>query len=799
MLQSVLFLTFVFLSLPVCIFGQSSDWVSECVDCPKQFEQMTDRNLRYDSLGHPHVAYGGDHLYYAYHDGSTWYFDLVDGSEYVGSYASIALDTGDRPHISYYDEANGDLKYAVLVDTAWQIETVDSEGDVGSSTSIALDSGDYPCISYSDNSAGNLKYAYKNPSGWTHEIIDSYAASYSSLVLDSEERPHISYKSNYSYGSLRYACLRESGWSIETIHYGEYYYNSYGYYSSIALACNGQPRIAYARRGYDPEHTPFNLWYAWRDSTDWHTEHVTSLGNQPPLGHSSIALDSMDTPYITFAYGVYSYPPYHSTCLAHKGVSGWSVETIISEPCYDTSLALNMDSEVTFAFRTSYDLHYAVFDQSVWEIVVLDSSGSVGTYASHETDTGDRLHIAYYDDANKNLKYALKDASGWENYTVDAGDDVGKYTSLAVDQNGFPHISYYSDAYPEEGLRYAHEDMSGWYVESIEYEGTGSFGYWGTSIAVDDEGVPHISARETNEGFMYVSRGESGWIIELVESGWAGNYSSLRLDGDGFPHISYYKSANHLHYAYRDLLGWNIETVDNDGNVGTYTSLELDTEGRPHISYHDETNSDLKYAYKGNSGWEIEVVDDSGIVGRYTSLALDAQDRPCISYHDLTADELKYASKDDDDHWHFQTVEDGLTTGSFTSLGITPDGTPHICYYYHPLTSLKHAYLSVAVDMELTWSLVGDDLQLSWLPLSGTTSYWIYGDANNPHFTPGFAPQYENRLDALPPGTTTWISPYPVGDPVENWTYLILAVDGIETELARSNRVGEFDWGIDVP
>ncbi|MCX7022714.1 MAG: hypothetical protein NTW26_10675, partial [bacterium] len=43
----------------------------------------------------------------------------------------------------------------------WHIETVDSGGRVGEFTSLALDSNDYPHISYKDNQDGNeaLKYA----------------------------------------------------------------------------------------------------------------------------------------------------------------------------------------------------------------------------------------------------------------------------------------------------------------------------------------------------------------------------------------------------------------------------------------------------------------------------------------------------------------------------------------------------------------------------------------------------------------------------------------------------------------
>ena len=87
-----------------------------------------------------------------------WSIETVD-SDVVGACTSIALDEGGNPHISYYDETNGDLKYARWTGSAWSIETVDSDGCVGMSTSIALDEGGNPHISYYDWDNMDLKYA----------------------------------------------------------------------------------------------------------------------------------------------------------------------------------------------------------------------------------------------------------------------------------------------------------------------------------------------------------------------------------------------------------------------------------------------------------------------------------------------------------------------------------------------------------------------------------------------------------------------------------------------------------------
>jgi len=56
----------------------------------------------------------------------------------VGLYTSVALGSDGRPHISYYDESGGDLRYAVWDGAAWRVEVVDSEGAVGFYTSLEL-------------------------------------------------------------------------------------------------------------------------------------------------------------------------------------------------------------------------------------------------------------------------------------------------------------------------------------------------------------------------------------------------------------------------------------------------------------------------------------------------------------------------------------------------------------------------------------------------------------------------------------------------------------------------------------
>ena len=198
--------------------------MTECVDCPKYLSRMTDRSLRLDAGGHPHIAYGGDHLYYARHDGTTWTYEVVDDSPGVGFDAALALDENGYPHISYHDSSSSALKYAYRDASGWHIEAVDSssQGDAGYESSLALDGQGYAHISYNftdyASEEGDLRYAFQDASGWHIETVDSLGDTGldTSLALDGNGYPHISYD-DWGEWSVKYAYQDASGWHVGTV------------------------------------------------------------------------------------------------------------------------------------------------------------------------------------------------------------------------------------------------------------------------------------------------------------------------------------------------------------------------------------------------------------------------------------------------------------------------------------------------------------------------------------------------------------------------------------------------------
>ena len=122
--------------------------------------------LRIDSLDHLHVAYGigagGDptnHLGYAFNPGGGWKFADVDDSSDLRQ-PSLAVDSQNHPHISYWDVSAKALKYAYFDGSTWSIETVQASG-VGWGSSIDILPGDKPCIAYMDTTNTKILYAWK--------------------------------------------------------------------------------------------------------------------------------------------------------------------------------------------------------------------------------------------------------------------------------------------------------------------------------------------------------------------------------------------------------------------------------------------------------------------------------------------------------------------------------------------------------------------------------------------------------------------------------------------------------------
>ena len=343
---------------------RSSNWSFQAVD--QQGSVGSYNSLALDSKEHPHISYyditnGMNDLKYAHHDGNQWIIETVDSQGDVGRYSSIALDNHNNPRISYYEMisgTDGDLKYAHYDGNQWHNETVDSSNNVGHWTSLALDANNRPHISYCDITMNDLKFAYYDGNQWQKETVDSGGGmgKFTSIVLDSNDHPHISYFHDGTAGDddLQYAYYDGNQWNKETVDSGA----GCGKFTSLTLDSNAHPHISYG--GVSDV-----LRYAYYDGNQWHKETVdTQAGSSVSGRGTSLELNSSDRPHIFWC----------------KGLSS-----------------------------SDYIMKYTYYDGNQWQKENVANVGSV--HMSFKIDSYDCPHVSYYvvDNNVYDLIYAFVD------------------------------------------------------------------------------------------------------------------------------------------------------------------------------------------------------------------------------------------------------------------------------------------------------------------------------------------------------------------------------------------------------
>jgi exo-beta-1,3-glucanase (GH17 family) len=325
-------------------------WHVETVDSLENVGDFS--SLALDSAGRPHISYcdlTNSDLKYASWNGTTWNIQPVVSAGYVLR-TCLALDSNDNPHICYSVPYPGyQLKYAVWNGTAWDIQTPDTSNNVGYwAISMTIDSNDRPHICYFDRNSNALKYAYWNGADWTNQVVEGFFAdhslSFSSIAIDSQDKPHISYYYNSSTlpyrNNLKYASWNGATWDIQIVDSS----NSVGlgWDNSLALDSADRPRISYAGGG-DFRYTEWN-------GTAWNTQEVDPANGNSGTG-SSLALDSGDNPHITCCKG-------SNLVYYWRNGATWNLENIDSN-AQDPSLRTADNPHVSYYDNTNGDLKYA--------------------------------------------------------------------------------------------------------------------------------------------------------------------------------------------------------------------------------------------------------------------------------------------------------------------------------------------------------------------------------------------------------------------------------------------------------
>ena len=650
-------------------------WTIESVVDLRFFYEMTDHSLaKFEDTGadktYLHLAYGGDHLYYAYFNGTSWSTEEVDLNPSVGSFASIAVDSENNPHIAYYDAEHGNLKYATKWFGTWWIETVDTPTpDMCLPPSLASESID-PFLSEDGLNLArpwlNPEFAEDQPSLLlAPNELDCGVGQYTSIGLDSLEVPHISYYQfdiNHTddFNRLKYANKDGGVWTTQIVQEsGSAGHKREGKYTSIAFDTNDHPHIAFLDDDMDDVRLawigPAGRWN-WKNLYDGEEKNVG--------GWISLVINSSNTCYISF---------------------------------YDKSIGALYFAELKKCHLNTSELGDLTVSQ-------VDNSGDTGLYSSLALDglSSTSPGVSYFNNTDDDLKYGKGNPP--TNLTKIGHDySAGMYTSLVYDIDNDPHITFLNMGLGL--LQEAYRPSSTWLFRTIDTNHDVGIA---ASLDLDAGDTPYISYLDDSINELMIAkrnRPSGDWTTKpITGTNEIGSYSAIKIDTEGNGHVAFYDiEEGDLEYAFGKLnrtnssvWTWSHKSIDRTGDVGQYVSMDLDVNNRPHISYYDATNQNLNYAYYTGSAWVTKTIEFSiADAGRWSSIKVDNTPQPNTKvYISFYVDEwsstnpqyaLRLAYRNlslGPPEWRFYTVDDITDTyvGMYNSLDLTATLEPRIAY-----------------------------------------------------------------------------------------------------------------------
>jgi hypothetical protein len=370
-----------------------------------------------------------------------------------------------------------------------------------------------------------LKLAYE----WNIEFVDRAGSGYNSIDIDSLGQPHVAY---FTGTGLRYAYKDSTDWHIQNVA------ESCGQYLSLKLSHTGKPKISHI--SYISHNPTGKLIYSYIQNDTWC--HIT-VDTLQTCKHSSLALDSIANPCISYLCGEWLPDETLKVKYAHQNDSIWDIQLVDTTPPYigwifdykATSIALDNFSKPHIAY--GYD-----------GIDMLSEEGFTGVKYAYLDSSWIVSHIYFIN-------------SFWTSFEFDK-------ICLKLNQINQSHLSYnFSYYYPPQStyvVNYEYNDPgSGWQIIRLSDTLARI-----SSLDVDSLNRAHIVYLSENR-LMYAIWDGNNWTFDTITTGNFSGEVSLKLDQDDNPHICFF--SNGLRYAYGSPTG--IEEIKNQNAISLTSEI----------------------------------------------------------------------------------------------------------------------------------------------------------------------------------------------------------------------------------
>ncbi len=325
--------------------------------------------------------------------------------------------------------------------------------------------------------------------GWKKQTISSGPCQHHAIAIDNSGNPHIIYM--YLVGDdnylLRRAFFDGQAWQTDVIDSG-----NVGYFPSIKVDSLGHIHTAYLAflAGWN---SPRSLIYAFFDGSSW-AKTIVESGGSP-----SIALDGNNRPHISYITEA------KELKYARYDGSNWIAETI-AENAGSSSLALTQTGAAYIAFSKippsccNFPLHLATNISGSWE----ESQVAVdGPESSLALDSLGNPHIFFL--TGGRINYTRFNGTDWITEYEDVPAQLYS-PRIALDRLDFAHMSFGGGGGGISLLIYGYHNGEDWLFSrslSLVHKKYGGM----SSMAVDNQGLPHISSMISNHKRNYASLG----------------------------------------------------------------------------------------------------------------------------------------------------------------------------------------------------------------------------------------------------------------------------------------------------